>query len=172
MSWFYADDNDNQHEVTEAELPGLITAGTIRRDTLIWNETMADWEKAQSVRADWFEGPDVPPELTNFQKKQIVAAGTAGPGRIPASQPADELAVCALVFGILGIICIQIFSPVAVICGHIALKRANENGDRSANKGLAITGLVTGYLGLLILIVIIAIYGFAFAAALLEETQE
>jgi hypothetical protein len=31
---------------------------------------------------------------------------------------------------------------------------------------------VTGYLGLLILIVIIAIYGFAFAAALLEETQE
>jgi hypothetical protein len=59
-----------------------------------------------------------------------------------------------------------------VICGHIALKRANENGDRSANKGLAIAGLVTGYLGLLILIVIIAIYGFAFAAALLEETQE
>jgi hypothetical protein len=44
MSWFYADDNDNQHEVAEAELPGLITAGTIRRDTLIWNETMADWE--------------------------------------------------------------------------------------------------------------------------------
>jgi hypothetical protein len=171
MSWFYADDNDNQHEVAEAELPGLITAGTIRRDTLIWNETMADWEKAQSVRADWFEGPDVPPELTNFQKKQIVAAGRAGPGGIPASKPADALAVCAMVFGVLGIICIQIFSPVAVICGHIALKRANENGDRSANKGLAIAGLVTGYLGLMILIVIIAIYGFAFAAALLEETQ-
>ena len=171
MIWFYADDNDNQHEVAEADLPGLIIAGTIRRDTLVWNESMADWETAQSVRADWFEGPDVPPELTNFQRKQIVAASSAGPGGVSPTQPADALAICALVFGVLGIICIQIFSPVAVICGHIALKRANENGDRSANKGLAIAGLVTGYLGLVLLIVIVAVYGFAFAAAMLEESR-
>lgn len=169
MTWFYADDNDQQYEADESRLPDLVKDGTIRRDTLVWNETMTDWVKAQSVRPDWFEGPEVPPELTNYQKKQVVAAGAAGPGINTTPPQTDATAICALVFGILGIMCVQIFSPVAIICGHIALKRANETGDRSANKGLAIAGLATGYLGLVIFILILVFYGFAFFAAMMEE---
>jgi hypothetical protein len=165
MIWFYADDSDQQHEVREEELPNLVSAGKVRADTLVWNETMTDWQKCRAVLPDLFSGPGTPPALTAAQRQQVAATYLA-PGQPGAPQPTDAVAVCALIFGVLGLMCIQIFSPVAIICGHIALKKANDSGDRSANKGLAIAGLATGYLGLLVLLFILIFYGFAFFAAL------
>jgi hypothetical protein len=43
----------------------------------------------------------------------------------------------------------------AVICGHLAIKKIRESEQPMAGRGMAIAGLVTGYLGLLIQLTII-----------------
>ena len=156
MQWFYADDSDQQHEVDEETLAELVGGGTVRSDTLVWNETMPDWQSCSSVRPELFGGNALPPALSHAQKKQITSAE---PGQLYYRAPVDAVAVCSLVFGGLGLLCFQGFGLVGVICGHIAYKRAKEDPSQSTNRGLAIGGLVTGYLSILILVAIIVFYG-------------
>ncbi len=60
-------------------------------------------------------------------------------------------AVWSLILGILGIFlfCIPlVLSIPAVICGHKSLSRIKRSAGTLSGDGLAIAGLVTGYLGL------------------------
>ena len=69
---------------------------------------------------------------------------------IGAAQPKTSgLAIWSLVLGILSLICFSILSAIpGVICGHIALSRIKQSGGALVGQGLAIAGLVTGYLGI------------------------
>ncbi|HEX5220294.1 MAG TPA: DUF4190 domain-containing protein [Verrucomicrobiae bacterium] len=63
------------------------------------------------------------------------------------------LAIGALVLGILAIVltlvCIgPLFAIPAVICGHIAHSRIKRSGGAMAGGGMALAGLITGYIGL------------------------
>jgi prepilin-type processing-associated H-X9-DG protein len=58
------------------------------------------------------------------------------------------LAVWSLVLGILSFMCFGMFSGIpAVICGHLAQSRIRHSGGALGGGGLAIGGLVTGYVG-------------------------
>jgi hypothetical protein len=58
------------------------------------------------------------------------------------------LAIWSLVLGILSLFCFSIVAAIpGVICGHMALSRINRSGGATSGQGLAIAGLVTGYLG-------------------------
>jgi hypothetical protein len=67
------------------------------------------------------------------------------------SQPkTSTLAIWSLVLGILSLTCFSIFAAIpGVICGHKALSKIKYSGGALAGQGLAIGGLVTGYLGIL-----------------------
>jgi len=67
-----------------------------------------------------------------------------------APQPkTSALAIWSLVLGILSLFCFTIFSAIpGVICGHKALSRIKGSGGALNGQGLAIAGLVTGYLGI------------------------
>lgn len=67
-----------------------------------------------------------------------VAHGPVATGIAPART--DPFAIASLVCGVLGL------SIVAVVLGHLALSRLRHGG---AGRGLAIAGLVLGYLGVL-----------------------
>lgn len=45
-------------------------------------------------------------------------------------------------------------SIIAVICGHIALYKIKKDPNVYAGKGMAIAGLILGYLGLVLAIVL------------------
>ena len=62
------------------------------------------------------------------------------------------LAITSLVLGILGFCTMGLTAIPAVICGHIALSQIGKSAGRATGSGLAIGGLVTGYLGLLLLV--------------------
>lgn len=65
-------------------------------------------------------------------------------------------AIWSLVLGILGVCCCTIFTAIpAVICGHIALSKIKKSAGALAGNGLAIAGLVLGYIGIAIAIFII-----------------
>jgi competence protein ComGC len=59
------------------------------------------------------------------------------------------LAIWSLVLGILSLACFSIFTGIpGVICGHKALTKIKSSNGALSGQGLAIGGLVTGYLGI------------------------
>jgi hypothetical protein len=61
----------------------------------------------------------------------------------------SALAIWSLVLGILSLLCFTIFAGIpGVICGHKALGKINRSSGELGGRGLAIAGLVTGYLGI------------------------
>ena len=63
------------------------------------------------------------------------------------------LAIASLICGIIGGY-FSTVSIIAVICGHLALNKIKKEPNQYAGKGLAIAGLILGYLGLVIAIVL------------------
>jgi len=93
---------------------------------------------------------------------QPMYAGYAAP------RPTNGLAIAALICGIAGLVIFPIVASVlGVIFGHIAKKQIRESGENG--DGLALGGLITGYIGLglyvlgcgLYLAFVLAIFGSA-----------
>lgn len=168
MEWFYADESRGQHAVAFEELPRLVAAGTIRGGTLVWNETMPDWRPAAEALPDHFPGHSAPPLLSPAQRRDLgYPAGHAFPGQ---RAPVDTLAVLSLVFGILSLLaCGPFLGLPAVICGHMARKRAREESLPSSNGGLSLAGLITGYIGLVFYGIFLIIYIVAIAIAIASD---
>jgi hypothetical protein len=76
----------------------------------------------------------------------------------PPQPKTSGLAIWSLVLGVLGIICCSILCAVpGVICGHKALSKIKHSGGALTGEGLAIAGLVTGYIGILLAVILIPI---------------
>jgi len=70
----------------------------------------------------------------------------------------SALAVVSLVFGILGLVCTGPVTAIpAVICGHIAKSRIRKSGGTLQGEGMALAGLIMGYVGIALLVVMIPI---------------
>jgi hypothetical protein len=77
---------------------------------------------------------------------------------VPVAQPrTNGLAIASMVLGIVWIYWIG--SILAVIFGHIAISQINKSAGTQTGKGMAIAGVVLGYVGLgfLLLFVIVAV---------------
>lgn len=87
----------------------------------------------------------------------------ARPGRYyPAGHQTNSLAVVSFAAGLGQIFLWFIGGIVAIVCGHIARRQIRETGE--TGSGLALTGLILGYVGvllplLLVLVIVLAIAG-------------
>jgi hypothetical protein len=72
-------------------------------------------------------------------------------------RPTNGLAVASLIAGFLWIGWFG--SILAVIFGHIALGQINRSGGREGGSGLAIAGLVLGYMGVATLLLVLLVAG-------------
>ena len=79
------------------------------------------------------------------------------PPPVVAYQTTNGLAVASLVAGFLWLAWFG--SIVAVIFGHIALRQIKQSGGRESGTGLAIAGLVLGYMGVATLLLVVAAAG-------------
>ena len=50
MTWYYALANERQGPIDDATLDGLIAAGTVTPDTLVWRAGMTDWQPLAQAR--------------------------------------------------------------------------------------------------------------------------
>jgi len=78
---------------------------------------------------------------------------------VPAQPKNCGLAIWSLVLGILAvvlsIVCIgPLFAIPAVICGHMGYSRVRRSGGALSGEGLALGGLITGYLSFALIPVI------------------
>jgi hypothetical protein len=79
--------------------------------------------------------------------------------------PTSGLAIGAMCMGILGLLFCQLLSIGGVICGHMALNEINSSEGRLGGRGMAIAGLVTGYIGVLIIVGFLLIFLIAIVGA-------
>jgi type II secretory pathway pseudopilin PulG len=70
---------------------------------------------------------------------------------MPAQETTSGLAIASVICGPLGFLTAGLSGIAAVITGHMALAAIKRSGGMLKGSGMAITGLVTGYLTILIL---------------------
>ncbi len=68
-------------------------------------------------------------------------------------QTTNGLAVASLVAGIFWVWWLG--SVLAVVFGHVALNQIEKSGGRESGRGMAIAGLVLGYMGVAVLVVVL-----------------
>jgi hypothetical protein len=75
-------------------------------------------------------------------------------------QGTNGMAVAALVLGIVGLFC-GFFVPsiLGIVFGFLARKQIDESGGLQQGEGMALAGIITGFIGIIgwIIIVIIAV---------------
>ena len=105
------------------------------------------------------------PKQETFNPYQVSPTGLRPEAANSATPDANTMAIVSLVIGILSMagffFCgvTIILSPVAVVTGHMAMSTCKAS-PRSEGYGMALAGLITGYIGsLLLLIVIVAVVG-------------
>jgi hypothetical protein len=70
----------------------------------------------------------------------------------PVAPPTNGLAIAALVCGVGGFVIGLSFIP-AIICGHLARRQIRQTGERGG--GMALAGLILGYVGTALFIALI-----------------
>lgn len=112
-----------------------------------------------------FESSPAPPTFgqpaASYVEPQFGGTG----GFQPAAQASDKnqtLAIISLITGLLSILFCGISGPIGVITGWMARKRAKSEPANFGGEGLALVGIITGALGTLLLLGLIAYIVFVF----------
>lgn len=179
MDWYYSKNNQQQGPVTRERLEELVRSGEVKPFDLVWNETMTDWVPLGSlpgfalppVPQAQSPGPSAAPPLAAAPPSTIVHSYDPPPAA-GASAGTNGLAIASLVMGILSPLCCGCFTALpAIICGHIALSQISKSPLQSG-KGLAIAGLVLGYLGIVLSIAMFMLSGTEEYQRIIEEMMK
>ena len=136
-----------------AEVRRMLKAGEVGVNDLAWTPGAVGWAPLNTI-AGVVEAPvahppppaNMPPPL-RLPSKSPAYVGLAMPDR--RVLPTSGLAVTSLVLGIVSLVMMPIITSIpAVICGHLARADIRRSQGTLSGDGLAITGLITGYLGL------------------------
>jgi hypothetical protein len=75
MEWYYASGKERIGPVSEAQISSLVTAGTIRAETLVWNRSMTDWLPAERTKL-WSGPPVLDPGATGETQRCLITGKT------------------------------------------------------------------------------------------------
>ena len=139
--WYYAIGGQRQGPVRAQALVAQIGAGQLPPTVHVWRSGMVDWAPANTVA-----------EFQQVAAPRVTAAaapaGTAWPGGPVAGWQAQPQtcgwAIAALVLGLIPCTCIP--SLLAIIFGHIALSKIDQSRGQLKGRGMAMAGLVLGYI--------------------------
>ena len=104
MNWFYSDGGAQKGPIDDAAFRALVANGTIRPDTLVWHEGMADWQPLSAAE------PGLVPQVVPPPPPGAAGAPAAGapipPGTVPNHLVGAILSTifCCLPFGIVSIV--------------------------------------------------------------------
>ncbi|HEY1121519.1 MAG TPA: GYF domain-containing protein [Haloferula sp.] len=173
MNWFYAKNGSQQGPLSTDEIKSRIAMGEIGPSDLAWCEGMSDWMPVGQIPQLKIEAPvreETPPPAfgapapssSPYQSPASPAAAPVPGQLMPGQKQSQGLAIGSMVCGILAFIacCAWYFAGplglVAVILGHIAMSKIKANPVANGGKGMARTGLILGYIGLVVSILLAA----------------
>ena len=181
MSWYYAKQGKQEGPVDLEALQAMVGAGEVAPGDLVWKEGMDGWKPAGEIpeltprpaegephtSGTLGAGPGVaspPPQepAAPVAAQPVPPAAPAAPESdvpiITPPPPTSTLAVVSLVCGILSLMLCYVWALAgipAVICGHMALKGIKRAEHRIDGRGMAIAGLVTGYISNVVQVIFI-----------------
>ncbi len=160
--WFYAKDGEQHGPVEADDLRSRLRAGELSNETLVWKEGMAQWlalgqvlELREPVPSS---GETAAPMASEAQSSSptpqaSVAASDATPQpkvapQLVAPVQQNTMALVSMILGITSIVlCLGALTGIpAIICGHISRKQFRESPVPQSGEGMAIAGLILGYL--------------------------
>lgn len=143
--WHYSIDGVQHGPVSEDEMRAMLASGMINTSTHIWREGMDHWQQL-GQHPQWVSQ---------------IAAPVTGYGQM---QPTNGMAIASMVCGLVSLpmmlgcwVGILVGIP-AVICGHVALSQMKRMSLQQG-RGMAITGLITGYLTIGLTLVVGIVFG-------------
>ena len=86
---------------------------------------------------------------------------------IEAPPPTSGYAIASMICGLVSLAMCYVWALAgipAVICGHVALKAIRKSPVRMEGRGLALTGLITGYFSIFIQFLCIVVLIWIFLA--------
>jgi hypothetical protein len=138
--------------VSEETLRQWITEGRVTGNMSILAEGSTEWKPLSTF-----------PEFSSAVSAGLAAPGTlaqAAPGApgIPASKPVGALPVVSLVCGILSVTCLGLLAGLpAIITGHLAFGRARKAPSQHGGGGMALAGLIMGYISIILTLVVLGV---------------
>jgi hypothetical protein len=143
------------------EVNRQLAAGTLRLTDQAWYEGAAGWAALSTVPGVSAAPASVP--ATPPVSPAPVATTAATPAVVVPQRKTEQLAVLSLIFSILGLcgFCCGFFLMAAIagiVCGHVALSRIKANPQLEGH-GLAMAGLVIGYVAVASWLVWILLFG-------------
>lgn len=147
FEWFYGDGGQQVGPIDESALHALIASGRIGPATLLWREGMPKWMSLGELNAAGGIYLSTAPQFPGAGMMNPVTSG---------------LAITSLICGIVGLATCLVFMGIpAVICGHLAMRQIENAPALVVGRGMAMAGLVCGYLSLLIMLSFFAMMIFA-----------
>jgi hypothetical protein len=140
------------------EINQQLAAGTLNLTDLAWQEGAAGWAALSTV-------PGVSATAASTAPVPPATAPLApiAPAAVVPQRKTEPLAVLSLIFSALGLFgfCCGLFMAggiAGIVCGHIALSRIKANPELEGH-GLALTGVIIGYLGIAGWLIWILLFG-------------
>jgi hypothetical protein len=155
--WYYEKNGSQLGPTETSELRPLFERGELHGGSLIWREGMPDWSPASQV--DEFK------DLVATAPAFVAPAAPAHPQprpMDPSMMPpkTNGLAVTSMILGIVSLP-LSLFCAIgillglpAIICGHIARGKIRTSNGSETGNGFALTGLITGYLDVVLNIIV------------------
>lgn len=153
MQWYYSKNATQMGPVPLEELRAKLAAGEVSATDMAWKEGMPDWRPVSTIPELQIVAPGVPGQVLPGGAAQSPYAPPGTPGAVYVPVRTSGLAIASLVCGISGLFCMFLPGIAAVICGHMALKQIADPNVRMEGRGMAIAGLVLGYLSVAIMVV-------------------
>jgi hypothetical protein len=163
MQWYYSKNSNQLGPVSLDELRYKLASGEISGTDMVWKEGMQNWSPISSVGELAVTPQGMPTSRPPGSVSPYSAPGVPG-GSYSYAPPTSGLAITSMVCGILGLVtCLMLPGIPAVICGHMALNRMADPSVRLGGRGMAIAGLIMGYLSVVSMVgfVLVMIAGVA-----------
>ena len=181
MNWYYAKQGKQVGPIPEQVFCEMLARGEVMPEDLVWKEGMRVWtpagelaelaprteapqgERTEEIGPEGTSSPSPPPERSAEQGVSLVEQPVPGMPDQITPPVTSGLAIASMVCGIISLPLCWIWAVAgipAVICGHMALKTIKNSETPVEGRGMAIAGLVTGYLAILIQIIFIGAMGF------------
>ena len=145
--WYYGENGQQLGPMDESAIRTAMSDGRVTPQTLVWRDGMPNWQPLAQV-----------PELSGSYLAP--AAGYGAPYSSysaygPGAGATSGLAITSMICGIVGLVtCLIPIGIPAVICGHMALNQINNSPVPLGGRGMAMSGLIMGYIQVILMVVI------------------
>ncbi|WP_063768922.1 DUF4190 domain-containing protein [Verrucomicrobium sp. BvORR034] len=149
MDYHVARNGEQLGQFTAEEIRHGLFDGKFQPTDLGWKEGQADWVPLSTL----FEQMTPAAKIKSAPVTQVPLASSLAP---EYHSPTNGLAVTALVLGIISLFTcglLGIGAIVTIIVGHMALAKVRQSGGSLGGKGMAVAGLVMGYVSIALAIV-------------------